>query len=413
MSGPSIRAAAQTPQGVEHMKEKVLTRGLVLCTVCALFYSMMFFMFFTGISSYSDDFFGTSSTVAGIVVSTFVIGDLLARGYFGRRMNLVGKKRLSVIALGICTAVSASYLVVDSLAVFIVIRIVQGFCYGAASSAVNTLVTEQLPASRRGEGLGYFMLSMSLGSAIGPFLCMWLLNNVSYDSVFIVGTVFSLLALVMVLGVSEVRREYTPEEIADMRSIKLSNYYEKAALPVSIVCFVLFFSYSGVLSFMSPYGTEIGMETAASVFFIFISTTTLISRLFLCKITDTRGDNMAIIPFFLLFVAGYFMLATAETPAVLLAAGLLMGFNIAQYVSVGQAAAVRNSPKERYGVAVSTFSIFLDLSYVAGPMVHGFLIGELGYRDDFLIMACVSGLALIMYVFLHGIREHHRMSSLG
>ena len=394
------------------MKERLLTRGLVLCTVCALFYSMLFFMFFTGISSYSEDMFDTSSTMAGVVVSMFVVGDLLARIYFGRRMNLVGKKRLAVISLGICTAVSASYLVVDSLPIFIVIRVVQGFCYGAAASAVNTLVTEHLPESRRGEGLGYFMISMSLGSAMGPFLCMWLLNNVSYDSVFTLGTLFSILALIMVLGVGDVRREYSAEEIADMRSIRLSNYFERAALPVSTVCFVLYFSYSGVLSFMSPYGTEIGMEDAASIFFIFISASTLISRLFLCRITDTHGDNMAIIPFFLLFIIGYVVLATAETSAILLAAGFLMGFNIAQYVSVGQAAAVRGSPKERYGVAISTFSIFLDLSYVVGPMVHGYLIGEFGFRDNYLIMSCVAGLALLMYIFLHGIREHRRMASL-
>lgn len=393
------------------MKEPLLSSGLVLCTVSALFYTMMFFLFFTGISSYSVDYFGTSSTMAGFVVSTFVIGDLLARIFFGRRMNLVGKRRLAVVSLALCTIVSASYLVIDSLAVFMAVRTVQGFAYGAASSSINTLVTEHLPASRRGEGIGYFMLSMSLGSAAGPFLCMWMQSNISYDAVFMTGTAFCILALITAAGVGEVRRTYTEEESKAMRSLRFSNYFESAALPVSVVCFVFFLSYSGVLSFMSPYGDETGLAEAASVFFVFISISTLISRLFLCRIADTRGDNAAVIPFFLMFIAGYFMLAFAETSEMMLAAGFLMGFNIAQYVAVGQAAAVRRTEKERYGVAISTFNIFLDISYVLGPILHGCFIGEFGYREDFLIMSCVSAVAFVLFIVLHGIPEHRRRSS--
>ena len=390
------------------MKERLLTRNLALCALCSLFYTMMFFLFFTGISSYSQSFFGTSPAVAGMVVSSFVVGDLAARIYFGRRMNLIGKRRLAVIALSVCVFVSASYIVIESLILFVAIRVAQGFIYGAASSSVTTLVTEGLPQSRRGEGIGYFMLSVSLGSAAGPFLCMWLQNHVSYDAVFAAGTVFTILALLSVLGVKDTRTEYTEEEKRELRSLRPSNYIEVTALPVALVCFVLFLSYSGVLSFMDPYGEEIGLQDAASVFFVFISITTLFSRMFLCRISDTKGDNVAVIPFFVLFIIGMFMVANAHSSFVLLTAGFLMGFNIAQYVAVAQAAAVRRTTKDRYGVAISTFSVFLDLSYAIGPVIHGYLIGEVGFRENYTIMAFVSILALLMFVFLHGIPEHRR-----
>ena len=133
--------------------------------------------------------------------------------------------------------------------------------------------------------------------------------------------------------------------------------------------------------------------------------------LFLCRIADTRGDNVAAIPFFLMFIAGYFMLALTETSEMMLIAGFLMGFNIAQYIAVGQAAAVRRTEKERYGVAISTFNIFLDISYVLGPILHGCFIGEFGYREDFLIMSCVSAVAFVLFIVLHGIPEHRRRSS--
>lgn len=41
--------------------------------------------------------------------------------------------------------------------------------YGMASTVIATTVASIVPESRRGEGIGYFTLSITLGSAIGPF----------------------------------------------------------------------------------------------------------------------------------------------------------------------------------------------------------------------------------------------------
>ena len=46
---------------------------------------------------------------------------------------------------------------------------VQGMTYGMASTVIATTVASIVPESRRGEGIGYFTLSITLGSAIGPF----------------------------------------------------------------------------------------------------------------------------------------------------------------------------------------------------------------------------------------------------
>ena len=45
-----------------------------------------------------------------------------------------------------------------------------------------------VPPDRKGEGIGYFMLSVTLGSAIGPFAGIFLANNFGYPVVFIVAS---------------------------------------------------------------------------------------------------------------------------------------------------------------------------------------------------------------------------------
>ena len=393
----------------ESLNGTLLNRGFVFCTMCSFFYTVFFFVFFTCISQYSQENFGISSAASGLVSSSLVAGDLVARVLFGRRMNIIGKKKLATVS-GLClVAVSVLCFVASSAEMLTAVRIIQGFCYGAMASCVATMVTEHLPESRRSEGIGYFMLSVTLGSAVGPWASMWVYSNISSDAMFGLGIAAAVSALICVLPINETKYDYTAEQIAEMKSLRLSNFIDRSALPLSLVCFILFFSYSGVLTFMSSYGAEIGLSDAAAYFFIFISISTCISRMFLGRIADRRGDNVAIIPFFLLFILGMVMISQAASGAVLLLGGFLLGFNIAQFVGVGQAAVVRGAPKDRFGVAICTFSIALDLSYAVGPIVHGAIIGGLGYRSDFLIMAGVATAAFFLYIVLHGIGEYRRL----
>ncbi len=394
------------------MAERMLNRNFVSCTFSCLFYTMVFFLFFSGMSSYCMDFYGVSSMLAAAAATSFVAGDLVARILVGRRMNLIGKRRLSLTAAAIAVPVSMLYLIEGPFWTLFVIRVVHGFLYGAIASPVATMVTEALPESRRSEGIGYFMLSLSMGSAIGPFLCLWLQNNVSYHAVFMAGVLMQVLTFISILPVKDERKSYTEEEKAEMHSLKISNFIDRSAAPISLVCFVFFFSYGGVLTFLDPYAASIGLSEPATYFFIFISISTLLSRLFLCRIADVKGDNLALIPFFILFVAGMLIYANADSGFLLLLSGLMMGFNVAQFVAVGQAIAVRKAGKERYGVAISTFNVALDLAYVVGPMAQGALIGAAGYSADFTMMAGIALLSLLIYLIVHGIPEYFRKVSL-
>lgn len=380
-------------------KQSLFTRNFNLCTLICFFYTMFFFMFYTGMTSYSEDILCTGSMMGGFVASIFIGGDIMSRLAIGGRLDYYGKKRLTVAFLALGTVISLFYFVVDTVETILIVRFIHGISYGVAASAVNTIIAQSIPAERRGEGMGYFMLSLTIGSALGPFLCMYLQGSGSYHEIFLIGCLTNLAALVVSLFLVEDRKD------ADIAPPENPGIFERSALPMSVVAFVFFFSYSGVLSFISPYGNEIGLHSYAVYFFVALSGGTLICRLFLSRVYDLHGENLALIPMFILFLIGMVLLSTATDGFVLLLSGLLIGFNIAQLNSIGQAVVVREASPARVAAAVTMFGIFMDLAYAVGPILNGGIIDSVGYRENYMIMAGVGLVSLLLYIVLHG-RKH-------
>ena len=83
------------------------------------------------------------------------------------------------------------YLLNEPVGALIGVRLAHGFSYGVCSTTIATVITSVVPPERKGEGIGYFMLSITLGSAIGPFAGIFLANNFGYPVVFVVAVAAS------------------------------------------------------------------------------------------------------------------------------------------------------------------------------------------------------------------------------
>ncbi len=382
----------------------MLSRNFVLCSLICFFCTVVFFMFYTGMSLYAVDEFGVSDAEAGLLASLFVVGDLISRVYFGNKLHVYGIKRITECGMAAGTAVCMLYFVASGPLGLAAVRVLHGLTYGAVMSSVFTIAAEGLPPSRRGEGMGYFMLGLSVASALGPFVCMYLQRDGLYGEIFLIGLAASAAAAVC----GAMIRDAGEERAARTGRVAWKTLFERSSLRISFIVFLFFFSYSGVLAFMSPYGRETGLSEYATYFFVFLSLGTMFCRLFLGRIYDLWGENAALVPFFLLYVAGMLMIGTTDSGWVLLLAGVLIGLQIAMIGTVCQAIIVKRAPKARYGVAISTYNIFFDLAYFAGPVVNGVLIGMTSHRDNYIAMAFVGLLSLISYLAMHGIKAHRR-----
>lgn len=385
-------------------RERLFTKDFMLDTVISLCCSLNYFTLLINITGFAMSTFGASSTEAGLAAGIYVIGGLISRVTLGKYVEMVGRKRMLMLGLTIALVMSVTYFFVSSMAMLYVIRFLHGTAYGISSTCTNDIIAKILPQSRRGEGLGYFLLSVTIATAIGPFLGMEFGQVGDYNAVFTVGLVMYSVALVLALFLKVPEETLTEEQKREARSFDLKHLFQFSAVPLAVSCMVFYFAYSGVLSFISSYAEAIDLVEAAMYFYLAVAVGTLLSRLTTGKIYDSRGPNIVMFPAYIAFFVGMVAFSQATTSVVLLCAGFIIGYGVSIVYTISQAIVVSKSPARRYGVTTSTFAAIVDLGSGLGPSVMGMILAFAGYREMYLICAFISLISLVMYWFIHGRR---------
>ena len=387
-------------------QEKLWTKDFVLGAGVNFAIMTNYYCLMVVVADYAMKQYGSPASIAGLAASIFIIGALVSRVVTGGIMDRVGRKRLLLIVSALEVVFSALYLVGLDLGVLFVLRFFHGFCYGAGSTTVGTIVTSIVPNSRKGEGIGYYMLSVTVGAAVGPFLGMFLTQVAGYQLLFAAATFIAVgnLVSVVLLKVPEGRRASSraaaAAKAARVRKHKfgVKDFLEFTIMPLSSTCAVLYFCYSSLLTFLTPFSAEAGLEAASSFFFVVYAIATFVTRPFTGKLFDVKGDKYVMIPSFLAFIVGMALLSTVHHPVAMLVAAGLLGFGVGTIQSSALALCVRMAPDSRIALANSTFYMFLDLGVGIGPLVLGAIEPVLGYRGLFISMSVVAVLAMVGYL---------------
>lgn len=299
-------------------------------------------------------------------------------------------------------AMTILYLVSNKLWILCVVRFFHGVGYGIASVAIVTVVVNILPDARKGEGIGYYMMGTVIASAIGPFLAMAFLPRGGFTQIFLVGVIFALLSLGSAFTLSFPEIDVRRERLDEANGSKWFNFFESTAIPISIVCALLYLAYSSIISFLPPYAHEIHLVDSAGFFFIVFSVAILLSRPLTDRLFDVKGENYVIYPVFPLFGIGFIILSQTGHTITLLIAGVFLGLGFGIVQACGMATALKGTPPHRVGFASSTFYVFVDLGVGLGPFIVGLCIPYFGYRGMYMSMAAFSFACIFVYYLLHG-----------
>lgn len=350
------------------------------------------------VADYAMGTYGASEALAGMVASIFIVGSLISRFTGGALMDALGVKRVLVIGIFAEVVFSALYFFDLGIMPLMVLRFVHGFCYGTASSAVGTAVTATIPDTHKGEGVGYFMLSSTLGTAIGPFVGMAVSQSLGIHGVF-----GGCLAAAVICAVSLLA--FHPNEIKKSAASGpsprgISAIIEPSTVPIALSACLVFFGYSAVLTFLTPFADQTGLADAASFFFVAYAIAMFASRLVTGKLFDRRGSLIVIVPSFFFAAVGFILVGVAANATVLLVGAALLGLGIGTTQSCGLTIAVQHVSLRRLSYASSTYYAFTDAGVGVGPLVLGALVPVLGYRGLFASMDIVVAVALVWYLFV-------------
>ncbi len=385
-------------------RPKLWTKDFVIVSSVNFFLTLIFYLLMVTLAVYAVDELDASTSQAGLISGIFIIGTLIGRLFIGRIMDSIGRKRTLFIGLIFFTLTTLLYFVNFGITFLLINRFIHGIALGVASTATGTIVAQIIPATRKGEGIGYYSMSATLATAIGPFIGLYMSQHTSFQMIFSFCLALGIISLITAFFVYVPALEASTKT-AETKGFNLSSFIEPKALPIAFITLAIAFCYSSVLSFISFYAIEIDLVNTASFFFVVYAAAVLASRPFTGRLMDVKGANFIMYPAFLIFGAGMLLLSSADKSITLLLAGFLIGLGFGNMQSSTQAIAVKLTPPHRMGLATSTFFIFLDAGLGFGPYLLGFIIPLTGYSTLYVIMGVVILATTVLYYFLHGNKE--------
>lgn len=332
----------------------------------------------------------------GLVLASYTIASVFIRPLGGYSLDRFGRRTIFLIALIFYTFFFCGYLVAFSITSLIIIRFLQGLTWGVTTIAGSTIAVDIIPEDKRGEGIGYFALSTTLGMSIGPVVGLFISHNLGYTAMFISAIIVSAVSVICA-GVLKLPA-LKPSNI----TFSAQNLFEKNAILPSVNLFVIMTTYGGLLSFIALFGKEIGIENT-SYFFLVFSVGIATSRLAAGKSFDKRGPGRILTICLTLMIIGFPLLVIFRNAIGFYLAALIIGFGIGVVFPVFQAMVNGLVDSSRRGAGNSTLYTFLDLGMGLGMVIMGYVAQYLSISATFVVS---SGLAMAGLVIF-------RISTLG
>lgn len=427
------RASKTDDSRRESPREQLWSTTFVLVVVSTL----CCFMVGQGLNSSTSVYvalYGGTAAYAGVLGAVFSGAAAVVRLLSGPLIDGRGRRIVMLVGFAVLIVGTVGPLFTHDVAPFVVFRILQGAGFSAVTTASATAAADALPASRMGEGIGYYGLGQALSMSVGPALALALVSTDPPENLFVGVTAIAVIGLAMILlcryekhpemlpegavyrrrleeRESEAARTETAEvaeaggraeaaEAAETttstaqsrmegqprRESIASRIFEKHALPGTLPMIVLSPAFGFVIFFVGLYGASLGVGNAG-LFYTLSAVSMILVRLKSGAFMD-RFAPIKILPFALacglvafamLVACGTVLDGTPVRDAVFNLSGIVYGFCAGIALPLNQSVAVKNTPPERWGAANALFQLANDVGIGGGCVIWGIVNDCFGF----------------------------------
>lgn len=388
-------------------------KSFVFCLCNNLFLFSYYFALLTILPIYIMKELGGSIQQAGMALTLFLVSSIAIRPFSGMIIERFGKANSVRISGFIFVVFALSYLWIDSMWSLLVIRFLHGFWFSILTTVNVPIVNDYIPDHRKGEGMGYFVMSTNLGVVIGPFLALSMIQFSSFN------TLFAVLALLVAVGyiftwlvqIQEHVQHKSSDQASQSAAIQWRDVIETRVLAISFVALLTAFAYSSVMSFITAYAELKHLLAYTSIFFIVFAVSMLIVRPWVGKVYDRKGPSAVIYPSFICFAIGLVVVSFLTNQWVLWISAVFMGIGYGSVFPCLQTVAIQTVEKARIGHAISTFFALFDIGLAVGSVIMGVLIAYFGFQATYLFCAVMVLFTLWMYRLF--VANQFKRSALG
>lgn len=384
-------------------KPKLWTKNFISVAITNFFAFATFYYLLVTLPIYTLQNLHGNESEAGLIITVFLIASIITRPFAGNWIEKIGKYPVFIVAFLIICCSSFLYFLPQSITALLILRFFHGIGFGMATTATGAIVADLIPETRKGEGMGYYGLTLNLAMVIGPFLGLTVLHHGGAKLMFLINAFCALVALIAGFFVRLPKSMIVREVIKDSKTtISIKTLFEASAIPISLVSAFFALAYSAIVSFVSVYAKEIGLVEAASYFFVVYAVILLISRPFTGKWFDLYGANKIIYPAILMFAVGTFLLSKSTSAFSFLLSGALIGLGWGTIFPSLQTIAIQVAPPKKRALATATFLSIFDFGFGIGSFIFGLATGKIGYDSLYLYSSILVLIGIGVYYLFHG-----------
>lgn len=387
-------------------KPALWTRNFVTCAAANFLLFFSFYQLLPVLPLYIFEKFQTDNSTAGIIISLYTIGALCCRPFAGFLVDSLSRKPLYFWTFFAFTLCFVGYWALGLLPLLAVVRFMHGVFFGISTTASNTVAIDALPSSRRGEGIGYFGISVNLAFATGPMTGMFLYEGLGSNMVFAISIALCVIGLILVKTLPVKPREKKPHA-----PLSLDRFFLTRAVPQFLNFIFVGFAYGPVTNYIALYAKELGIG-GSGWFYALIAAGLIMNRVLTGRLIDRGWLTRLVGMGMTLNCAAYFLLSFCGGSAIVFfASAFMIGTSLGLIFPGYQTMCVNLARHDQRGTANSTYLSGWDIGIGAGILVGGSMAQHFGMHQQ-VFLACAAALVVADIMYLSYTSKHYLKNKL-
>ena len=359
------------------MGHSIYSRDIILILSASFFYFSSPMLVTPLITGFAGSV-GASAALMGIIGGLMNLCSLFCRPLVGNLADRFSKYRVSTIGAALMSLACLGYILSSHPAGIVFFRIINGMGFACCSVCMSTWMSNMLPREKVGSGMGVYGMMNALGMAVAPGIGVTVYQTFGYHTAFAIALAFSLATLLIVQLVRD-KGEPEPAVLAARSEGRRPplQIADPKVLPIAAIIMLFAIPYCATQSFLVSYAEARHLAISVSLFFPLYAVVLLVLRLSMKSLFDRLPFPVFLTGSALSALTGILALAGMSNNPVMFLAACFMAGGYGIMCSVCQSTAILLAGPGRRGLANSTYYIGLDLGMTLGPVIGGFLYGNL------------------------------------
>jgi MFS transporter, putative metabolite:H+ symporter len=343
----------------------------------------------------------------GWIGSVQSIGMAVGALIFGLMSDRIGRKNVFIITLllfSICSGISAF---ATSITIFLILRFFIGMGLGGELPVASTLVSESVPAEKRGRIVVLLESFWAAGWLIAAVISYFIIPRFGWSTALLISATPALYALYLRMGLPDSPRFEAikdKEKISAFQSIAnlWTNEYRRRTTMLWIVWFCVVFSYYGMFLWLPSVMVLKGFSLIKSFGYVLIMTLAQLPGYFTAAWAIERFGRKFVLAVYLIGTAlSALLFGNAESTALLITSGILLSFfNLGAWGGL-YAYTPEQYPTVIRGTGSGSAAAFGRLGGVLGPLLVGYLVAQETPISTIFTIFCISVfIAAVAVIFL-------------